>query len=339
MAMVILSHTIAFLLVARVLQNAVGNAILLPLAVAYWLTPWRIYYGSLLWEPSFIYLPAGLHLWSCYRLRSQKSFIASALCIASMVLAMQIHNSFVILVLATIMLFWKKRIHLDWRGSLLGVLIAGATLIPSIIAVATGDLDVHAQESQGFFGKGLVTVAPMLKGVLYWFNLGGVEAVRNLKETRFEGSAGIYILQALCIVTVILSFIASWWYFRPLWKRKKNLVPDHQQSFDRQWIRSYCLAMFLGLVIAAGLSPLTLQGWMVVIALHAACIPVCVWVVDRFTTLNKRRIVLSVYAAFEIVVVLVIISGQSIFDRQTNLPADIDPKQDSIVLDYIPPLN
>src|SRR6185503_1766404 len=84
MIVVLLFHAASFFIVLRVLRAVLGEAVLVPLALFYWLTPWRIFYGSLLWEPAFIYLPAALHFWSCYRLRSERSFVASTVCVASL---------------------------------------------------------------------------------------------------------------------------------------------------------------------------------------------------------------------------------------------------------------
>jgi hypothetical protein len=341
MILVILSHCLAFALLSGIFKKTYGDAVLIPFTLVYWLSSWRIHNAGLLWEPAFIFLPAALHLWCSYNSRDKKSLLYSALGVASVVWAMQIHNSFMILLVASIILVWKKRIQIHWGGILLGVCVAGLTLIPSIVAIATGNLQYDTQQSQGFIGKGLVTVVPMLKGVLYWFTLGGIDAVRALKETSFSSTAPIiiYILQFLCILTVGISIVASWWYFRPLWRWKGKRPEDHQVTESAQWMRSYAIAIFFAIIISAALSPITLQGWQVVIALHAAIIPVVVWAIQVWKQKRSARTVLIsaiVYAAFEIAIMLTIVSGQSIYNRTSDLPNELDPVKDAIVLEYIP---
>ncbi len=344
MIFVILSHILAFWLLIKVLRSVFSESVLLPFAIIYWLTPWRIFNASLLWEPAFIFLPAALHLWSCYQLREQKKFWPSVACLVSIVAAIQIHGSFLILIVATILLLWKKRLYLDLRGALLGTVLGSLTLIPSIVAVINNNLVYGEQQPQGYIGKGFVTVAPLLKGVLYWCTLGGSDAVRNLKETSFaesSGKYGIYSLQLLCILTVIISILASWWYFRPLWTWKKKRPSDHQNSKESQWVRVYCLSVLTALVFSAGLSPMVLQGWQVVIALHAAAIPVAVWAAEKWKTKvspGKYYLQTGIYSLLQITIMVVLFAGQSIFNRSSELPDHhIDPVKDSTLLRYIPP--
>jgi hypothetical protein len=345
MILVVIMHCAAYALTASILKEAFDQAIVLGFTILYWLSPWRIYYGSLLWEPAFIYLPAAIQFWSCYKSRNTPSFVHSMFCIASIAWAMQIHNSAIILLLSTGLLFWKKQIKLHWGGVICGVLLGGLTLIPSIVAVIGGNLQYDTQQSQGFVGKGLLTVAPTLKGVLYWFNLGAVEMVRNLKETSFAQAShpiAIYILQGLCILTVIPSIFASWWYYRPLWKFKGKKIVEHELTPERQWIRGYTISMLISLVCAAALSPIVLQGWMVVIVLSSAVIPVSVWICYHLSvklSSYKLKLGLVLYALFEIAIMLILVSGMPIFNRTSDLPDAIDPHRDSLLIHYIPPLN
>jgi hypothetical protein len=169
--------------------------------------------------------------------------------------------------------------------------------------------------------------------------------VRNLKETSYASSSHkffIYILQFICIATVSISIIGSWWYFRPLWKFRGKKLEEHQTTSETRWLRTYALAIFIALVCAAALSPIVLQGWMVVIALGAASLPVLVWVTRRLVTkISPRARVVAIvsYGIFEATIILVLIFGLPIFNRTSQLPDSVDPVHDQVLLPYIPPAN
>jgi hypothetical protein len=181
----------------------------------------------------------------------------------------------------------------------------------------------------------------MLKGFFMWFTLGGVDAVRNLKETSFMEGTGkwlIYSLQLLCVLSVIVSIIASWWYFRPMFTFRGKRPADHQQGEAAQWYRSYALATIVSLVICAALSPIVLQGWQIVIALHAAVIPTVLWAAQWWQgrrPVSAARLGYVLFALFEVGVMITILSGQSIFHRSGPLPPDLDPKRDAVVVPYL----
>ena len=51
-----------------------------------------------------MFLPAALHLYSSYQLRSAERFLPSALLTATIILTMQVHASFLILAIASVIL-------------------------------------------------------------------------------------------------------------------------------------------------------------------------------------------------------------------------------------------
>lgn len=318
----------AFVLLTSALRGAIGDRAALVYLFLFWLSPWRLYHSSFLWEPQYLFLPAALHLFACWRARERRSFVSSLAIAASVVLAMQLHNSFLILALMTLALALRRAIHLHWPGVLVGGLLAGLPLILTIAAFVEGTLPPNA-ELEGFIGKGLVTVAPMLKGLVYWVRLGSLDVGNPLVQTVFieEGIARhgamtivARIAQGIGIVTIIVATWASSWYLAPLWRRwrARRADPTSAGSFEPQresgwlWLRRYAIAGLLSLVASAALSPITLQGWMVVIALHAAVIPVACWLDERMPD-RRRTIIIAGIAAAQLLITLVVAHGNRIY--------------------------
>jgi hypothetical protein len=86
---------------------------------------------------------------------------------------------------------------------------------------------------------------------------------------------------------------------------------------------------------------MVLQGWQVVIALHAAAIPVALCAAEKWKTkISPRQYYLQtgIYSVLQIIIMVVLFAGQSIFNRSSALPDHhIDPVKDSTLLRYIPP--
>jgi hypothetical protein len=328
LVVIVLFHVAAYFLIASVVRPALGERAALVYLFLLWLSPWRLYHSSFLWEPNYLLLPAALHLVACWRSRSTASFGSSMLLAASAVLAMQIHNSFLILALMTVVLVVRRSIRVHWGGLITGGVIVGLPLVLTVRALIDGALP-SAGELQGFVGKGFVTVVPMLKGVLYWVRLGSLDVGVPLSQTVFIeegiGRHGVmtvvaYALWVIGIVTIGFSLVASRWYLLPLWRRwraRRSSAPE-SESFEPEredgwkWMRVYAVAALVALVVSAGLSPITLQGWMVVIALHAAVIPVACWIDERVPAVRRRGVIIGIAVA-QLALALVICAGNRIF--------------------------
>ena len=70
-------------------------------AVLYWLNPWRAYFSGFLWNPNYLFLFGALHLWACLAQRQRARFLASFLLGAGLLLAFQIHASFLLLAVSS----------------------------------------------------------------------------------------------------------------------------------------------------------------------------------------------------------------------------------------------
>jgi hypothetical protein len=304
------------------LKRVFARDIAVTVFVLYWLSPWRIYHASLIWEPAFLFLPAAIHFLACSRLASNErsSLGYSALFGTLLTLTPQLHGSFIVLWFLTVVLFVRKHVRVNCGMFALGLFTGMLTLIPFFISVFNGSAP-SLSPTEGYIGKGLVTIAPMLKGLLYWVRLGSLDIGVPLKEVVLNGSGVvIIILQIVGVLGIVFAVFASYWMIR------------NQQ--ERGFAFAYVTAAMIAIVVAAALSPITLQGWHVIIVLHAAVIPVGLFLHRGPERVAKySRTVLLAYSVLAIAILFIIGIGKPTFTNQP-LPSEINdhPKVKELLL-------
>ena len=283
-----LSHLAAVFLLLGVLHRSMGARFTVVFLGLYWLSPWRLYHSGFLWEPSLLYLPAALHLWGCWKSRDERSFQPSLVIGLLITTTLQIHGSFLVLWVLTAILWARRSIRVNYIAFAIGVIAGGLTLIPTAVAFFQGELP-PVNPPDGFIGRGLVYVFPLLKSVLYWLRFISLDAGGIIKHTVFLNkewaSAGtdhqilsitVTVLYYISVASIVLCAIAVYRLFRVYWKK------DSRPGGDAGWIMQYTVMAFIAMLIAAGLSPVTIQGWHVIIILHAACISGACWLVKKW---------------------------------------------------------
>ena len=385
-----LSHLAAAAVLSICIGRALGARFMAAWLAVYWLSPWRLAYGNLVWEPAYVFLPAALHLASAYRLRERPHPGWSLLHAATLTAGMQLHFSCFVLLVLTALLAAARRVHLHVRGALLGVLAGGLTLIPTAQALIAGDLARIPPAATGELPRVLVGLMNLTKSLAYPFILGSPHMEWWLKnaassaETAFARglisvvtaatalSVGLVLfatwrwfrrrppgdpdrrgspadwmrayagwcLAALCAaaalspvqwattladlaairpVSVIiaattasaaLAALASWFWFQRRPPREPD-APDHRGS-PADWMRAYAGWCLAALCAAAALSPVLLKNEHVVIALHAACLPVADWMARAFSSPSVlTRAAAAAFVTLSVVVVLLLAFGDS----------------------------
>ncbi len=314
-----LLHIAAGLLLARTLYRAVGGRFVVIYLLVYWLSPWRLFHAGFSWEPAFMFLPAATHLWACWKLRNHPAGFPSAVLAGTMVLGMQLHGSFLLLVVFTAVLYVRKLIRLHWWTGLLGALLGAIPLLPSLQAVLKGTMPAVVP-SEGYPGFGLVAVYPVLRGLGYWFRLGSLDIGGRLKDVVFLEDAwvaghptgqliegGVLLLFILTVASTILCVVAAWWLLR----RGRN---PSGRSEGWVWLRSYALSGLVAVLIASALSPVVIQGWHVLVALPAAALPVTAWLAEHWPPKRTYlRWVIVLFLALRIPEILVLGLGHHIY--------------------------
>ena len=317
-----LSHVAAVAVLAVCIGRALGLRFLAAYLAVYWLSPWRLYHAGFIWEPAYVFLPAALHLASAYRLRERPHAGWSLLHAANLTLALQLHGSFLVLALLTAGLAAVRRIRLDVRGCVLGVLAGAVTLIPTAQAYFAGTLPQILPGRTDELSRALIALVNLPKTLAYWWRLGSLYIGRRLEQTVYAEAAASETGSALAsgltsvvlgasTVTVAIAVFASWRYFR----RHPSCEPDDpDRKPPAAWFRAYAGWCLAALCVAATVSPVPVQGWHVVIAFHAACLPVAAWMHAAFRARSALpRVAASAFVLVEVIVVLMLAFGHPMY--------------------------
>jgi hypothetical protein len=293
--------------------------------ILYWLSPWRVYHAAVLWEPAFLFLPAALHFWCASKLKAEKKGLPSFLLGLVLFATPQLHGSFLFLWLLSALLLYRKEIRIHWPGFGLGAALASLTFIPLLLAAFAGTLP-SSLPKEGFIGKGFVTVWPMLKGVLYWIRLGSLDIGDPLKEIIYFQTGwaattldkilviALRVLQIIAPLTIAMVLWSLWWFYK---ERRRTWA-----VVGITWLERYTLYAAIALVLSAGFSPITLQGWHVIITLHAALIPVAIWMIERAKKIRRTKVLFGAYLGIVVIILIVIGLGKGTF-RKDALPKEI----------------
>ncbi len=282
--LILLCHVLAYWLLDRSLRRLLGPGERVLFAVVYWLNPWRLFFSGLLWNPSYLFLFGAIHLSSCLEQREEPRFGSSFLLVAALVLAFQVHASFLLLALASLLLWQRGYFKLHWPAAVAGGVVAALPLLPWAIEVSSHPVLVTAAQ-RGFPGRGLLYVFPSLRGVAYWLrypSLGLPEKVARFDFGPLTGGSDEWLGPALSwltstglLATTLMPLLAAIWFWRRNRHRWRRRLPP--QASGRVWLHGYVFWCFAGSVITFALAPTTIMYWQVVLVFHAAVLPPVLW--------------------------------------------------------------
>ena len=223
-------HLAAAGVLAATVGRALGISFLAAYLAVYWLSPWRLYHAGFVWEPAYVFLPAALHLACAWRLRAGPHFGWSLLLGATLTATLQLHASFVVLVVLTALLAGRRAIRIDWRGTVAGVASGALTLIPTAQAWLAGTLPRMTPGETEDFSRFAVGGLNALKVLAYWLRMGAPDIGRRLRESSYTdaeivesgirtglASGLLTLLVTLSILSVIVAVLASRDYFGAGW--------------------------------------------------------------------------------------------------------------------------
>jgi len=298
---VVLFHLLAGLLLLRTVREAFGDRFALAFTAVFWLSPWRLFHSGFTWEPNLMILPAAIHVRACWVSRETPRRGASLLLGATLVLSLQIHLSAIFLILLTVLLLWRRTLKVSWPAFLAGGAAAFLPLLPAALAWLRGSPLVLSSDT-GFPGRGFLLVLPVLRAVQFWLRLGSLDVGRmyagDCVSCARAAIGGGPVDAAWCLVyrlggwlasaSVVVPAAAAWWSIR------RGREAD--RPAPERWLSAYAWTALVALMLAAGLSPITLQTWHVFVAAPAASLPVAAWLVARWP-FEKRwiRILVAVF--------------------------------------------
>lgn len=292
-ALVVLFHILAYVLLDRTLAKMIAPRERLLFALVYWLNPWRLHYSGFLWNPNFLFLPAAAHFATAWEGRGEARFWPSLLHVLALGAAFELHPSALILGLISLLLVWRRSLKLDGWGVLVGIALVAISLLPWTVAVDTSTQPL-LPGGKGFFLRGLLYVFPLLRGCLYWLRYGslylsGAVLRLNFVDLAGPGSAGLArilgdALTALLPLTVALPLWANARFLRRVRGRSGR---RRETARPRAWLRDYVLAALIAATLSFALSPTTVMPWQALIVFQAAVLPLVflgggLWRLPRF---------------------------------------------------------
>jgi hypothetical protein len=315
--LILLFHALAYVILDRTLRRVLSPCERVLLCVLYWLNPWQLYFASFLWNPNYLFLFGAIHLWSTLGQRERARFWPSFLHAASLMLALQIHASFLLLAVASFLLWLRRYFRVHWGGAIAGAALAGLPLIPWALELAAHPA-ILTEAKKGFLGRGLILILPMLRGLLYWLRYASLGLSERMADFDFPnvfgsdpwlGRALTFFAQHVLAVTLAIPLLANlrlWRGARRLWR--KRLAPGIS---EREWLKGYARICFIAVFVVFSLSPTTPMMWQGLILLHAAILPVLLWVGALSRSRYASWIAKGtwIYAAIEIALLLAIAFG------------------------------
>lgn len=314
---ILLCHVLAYLILDRTLRRILSPGERVLLAVLFWLNPWRMYFSAFLWNPNYLFLFGATHLWACLEQRERARFLPSFLLGAGLVLAFQVHASFLLLAVASFLLWLRRYFRVHWTGLILGGTLAALPLIPWAVDLYRNP-SILTDADKGFLGRGLVLVFPLLRGLLYWFRYASLAVSERMVSFDFSDVLGsdpglgegvrVFARTALA-ATLVVPLLANhrlWRRGRQLWRER--LAPGRS---GRSWLKGYARLCFLAAVVVFGLSPTTIMMWQGLILLHAAVLPVVLWLGSLSRTRLAPRVLLGarIYGGLEVALLLALALG------------------------------
>lgn len=268
---ILLCHLLAYVFLRHLGYKLDANFNPLLLVIFFWLNPWRVEQSEL-YNPGYLFLFSAVHLWSTYQLDIKpKSFWGSFWLAIGMGFCFQVHFSVLILGISFLYLFVTKKIKVNYSGLTLGIAMIGLSLVPWFLQSMAQKDTVLQTASDTFLGKNMLLVYPVVKAVIYFFRMGSVYFGRHIFSEITFGWITVGWLKiglsylfhglkwALALSTLILSLRFFYSQFRSY---KKEFA-------DRPFIDHYLISLFIGVIGAAGLSPVEFNHWHFILCLPA----------------------------------------------------------------------
>jgi hypothetical protein len=320
-----------YLILDRIVVRVLGPSSRLAFAALYWLSPWRIYFTSFLWNPNYMFVFGALHLWAAYQLRHRRRFWPSLVFVLIVGMAIQLHTSAMVLAVMSMMLWWRGLVRLRWSGVVTGGIVTLASLLPWIIAV------VQRPElfpgGTGFPFRNLLLIQPALRGLMYLVRYPSLALPRQVYELDLvPGGTGDDLASSMLVVVLVgmgwLTVLMPLWAYRRFFRRARPLWRRREwPGAARLWLRGYLVWSLVGAALAFAASPTSVMFWQGFPAFHATTLVVVLMVGTLGRTRRgpvTRRLVVG-WAVLSLLFAGVIGQSSPMFQRSAPPPVTSPP--------------
>jgi len=338
---VLLCHVAAYLLLDRLLAAAAGRRERLLFALLFWLNPWQLYFAGHLWNANWLVLCGALHTVTAWRLRERPALWASFGHVLVIGLASQLHQSFAILLLATVLLLVTRQIRLHWGGALLAAAVVAASLVPWLQAVSQDASLLPA--GKGFVGRGLVKLFPLVRGIGYLLRYPSLSFSDRMTAFDFTSTVGAtadavlaptvrvaaFSLGVISLAVPILAHRRLWPRLARQWRHRR--LPPRS---GRAWLSRYCGAVLVAALAAFALSPTTVMAWQGFIILHVAVLVVVLYAAPWFRSRWRQfaRRAAGAWLVISVVLAAAMAVGAPMYRRGGRAPRAIALRADHPLL-------
>jgi hypothetical protein len=313
--LILSSHVLAYLLLDRTLRGILSARERLLFCVLFWLNPWRLYNSAYLWPANWLFIFGAVHLWTVYRQRREPSFWLSLLHVLALGALVQVHASFFVLVLASVMLVLRGWFRPNWIAVALGAGVSALVLIPWVEAVVANPALLPG--SKGFPFRGLILVQPFLRGIIHWVQYASLSFTGDMTSFDFTsvlGRADRWFGPSLKISAIAIGFasavpslLAAVW----MWRRNRRRCQLPLAGFsDRTWLHNYVVWTFAAAACSFAISPTTVMSWQGFSVLHAAVLPLVFWVAVLLR--SRRRAMVQQLAHVWVAVLVVLLACMAV---------------------------
>jgi len=270
---------VAYVILDRLVASVTGRGGRLLFAILYWLSPWRLYHSTFLWNPNYMLFFGALHFWSVYQQRYRAKLWPSFLLVLAIGLPAQLHASAILLVPISIVLWWRGYFKVHFRGAALGAAVVAASLMPWFLAILQDPSLLPKEE--GLLASGLRPLSYLTRGLGYWLRLDSLAVSDSMYCLDFSalvgpstGRAMAPMLPAVWWILGLLTVPVAVWANLRLWRHSRGWWRTSPlRASDRTWLKGVVRWSFLVTLLACFFSPTTTMSWQIVVLLHLAVMP------------------------------------------------------------------
>ncbi len=238
-----------------------------------WASPWRSS-EVFLWNPAFIFPFIIFFLYGVERNFEQKDFWGTLLYGLIIGLSAHIHNSFLIMIVFVMLMFFKRQMKIYWSALALSVVVGLCLFIPTFIVVLRHPEILIQNQGPARLFSNLLTVGEMIKGWSYWLRYASLyfgSTTFQLPEINFNDASVLEILWFgvkwfMAIISFVVVIVSNWSFF----KTQKNTK-----------LYQVALCAFLCLAFFSALSPVPFNFWHLYFIFPFTLIPVSFYLQDK----------------------------------------------------------
>ncbi len=270
---------VAYVMLDRLVSRVTGRNGRLLFAILYWLSPWRLYHSTFLWNPSYMLFFGALHFWSVFRQRHRPGLWPSFLLVLAVGLPAQLHASALLLVPISVVLWWRGYFKIHFKGAALGAAVVAASLVPWSLAVLRNPALLPS--GGGLLASGIRPLSYVTRGFGYWLRLDSLAVSDSMYCLDFSALVGPsasramapllpaawWTLGLLTVPVAIWANVRLWRHARGWWRTSSP------EASDREWLTGVVRWSFLVTLLACFFSPTTTMSWQIVVVLHLAVLP------------------------------------------------------------------